>query len=238
MNPLRHLNDNLKASNIIAVTSGKGGVGKSTITALLAKEYVNKNFTVGVIDLDIFGFSIHKLFKINEKAIQVNSSHIKPIVKNSIHIISMGMFIDSNEVVAWRGPLLHRFVTKILNETKFPQLDYLFLDLPPGTGDIAISMAHILPSAQFIIITTPDINSANVAIRSGILAVKMGHNIIGVIENMSYFREHNGKKKFIFGTGGGIKIADSLKTKIIAQLPIEENISVDSSNILSGISLF
>ncbi|MFT4245607.1 MAG: P-loop NTPase [Micrococcaceae bacterium] len=209
----------INAKKIIAVTSGKGGVGKSTVTALLASEYARRGFKVGIVDLDVFGFSIPKLFKITEKA-KRSGTLIKPIEVNGLYLVSMGMFVNENEIVAWRGPMLHRAVHQLLNDVAFPELDYLFLDLPPGTGDIAISMGQLLPHAKVLIVTTPQLHAADISIRTGLLAKKNGQGIIGVIENMSHFITPAGKAYEIFGADGGKKIAKKLNTELLTQIPI------------------
>ncbi|MFT4186671.1 MAG: P-loop NTPase [Micrococcaceae bacterium] len=209
----------INAKKIIAVTSGKGGVGKSTVTALLASDYARKGFKVGIVDLDVFGFSIPKLFKITEKAKRAGTL-IKPVEVNGLYLVSMGMFVNENEIVAWRGPMLHRAVHQLLNDVAFPELDYLFLDLPPGTGDIAISMGQLLPQAKVLIVTTPQPHAADISIRTGLLAKKNDQEVIGVIENMSHFITPDGKAYEIFGANGGKKIAEELDAELLTKIPI------------------
>ncbi|MFT4147348.1 MAG: P-loop NTPase [Micrococcaceae bacterium] len=228
---------NLNAKRIIAVTSGKGGVGKSTLTAHLALEATQAGYRVGIVDLDVFGFSIPALFNIKEKA-ERSGTKIKAVQSRGVYIVSMGMFVRSEDVVAWRGPLLHRTVKQLLSDVDFPELDYLFLDLPPGTGDIAISMGQLLPTAEVLIVTTPDINAADVAIRSGRLAEKNGQKVLGVLENMSCITMPDGSQQQLFGSGGGQKIAQELDVPLLAQLPLEHDISLkahDSNFITTDI---
>jgi ATP-binding protein involved in chromosome partitioning len=207
-------------TRIYAVTSGKGGVGKSTITANLAVALAAKGLRVGLIDADVFGFSIPGLLGlVSQNAEGVRSaqqptrvgSMMLPPVAFGVKTISIGMFIEDDSVaVAWRGPMLHRTIKQFLTDVHFDELDILLLDLPPGTGDIAISLGQMLPHAEILVITTPQPAAADVAERSGALARQTGQSIFGVIENMAGWSSPDGSVVNLFGTGGGADVARRL----------------------------
>ncbi|KOS60394.1 Mrp/NBP35 family ATP-binding protein [Lysinibacillus agricola] len=209
----------------IAVTSGKGGVGKSTVTINLAVALARLGKRVGILDADIYGFSIPAMMKIHQKPTMIDQTAI-PVVSHGVKIISMGFFTNENQPVMWRGPMLNKWIRNFLVNTHWDELDYLLIDLPPGTGDVAIDMAAMIPQAQEIIVTTPHLAASHVASRAGLMAQQTNHTILGVVENMAYFENANGEKNYLFGQGGAEKLADELKTSIIAQIPFaqpEEN---------------
>ncbi|WP_409350041.1 Mrp/NBP35 family ATP-binding protein [Rathayibacter soli] len=207
-------------TRVYAVTSGKGGVGKSTITANLAVALAAKGLRVGLIDADVFGFSIPGLLGLvtaNEDGVRsaqqptrVDSMMLPPIAYG-VKAISIGMFIEDDSVaVAWRGPMLHRTIKQFLTDVHFDELDILLLDLPPGTGDIAISVGQMLPHAEILVVTTPQPAAADVAERSGALARQTGQSVFGVIENMAGFAAPDGSMIDLFGSGGGSEVAARL----------------------------
>lgn len=205
-------------TRVIAVTSGKGGVGKSSITAHLALSLAAEGLSVGVIDADIFGFSIPGLMGlVNDGVAQAPTNidgMIIPPVAHGVKVISIGMFLGGEDTrdtaVSWRGPMLHRTLEQFLTDVWFGDLDILLLDLPPGTGDIALSIGQLLPQAEVLVVTTPQITAADVAVRSGILALKSGQRILGVVENMSGLVGADGSVTEVFGSGGGDAVAERL----------------------------
>ncbi|KOP72576.1 ATP-binding protein [Lysinibacillus sp. FJAT-14745] len=209
----------------IAVTSGKGGVGKSTVTINLAVALARLGKRVGILDADIYGFSIPAMMKIHQKPTMIDQTAI-PVISHGVKIMSMGFYTNDNQPVMWRGPMLNKWIRNFLVNTHWGELDYLLIDLPPGTGDVAIDMAAMIPQAQEIIVTTPHLAASHVASRAGLMAQHTKHTILGVVENMAYFENANGEKNYLFGQGGAEKLADELQTNIIAQIPFaqpEEN---------------
>ncbi|PJO43826.1 Mrp/NBP35 family ATP-binding protein [Lysinibacillus xylanilyticus] len=209
----------------IAVTSGKGGVGKSTVTINLAVALARLGKRVGILDADIYGFSIPAMMKVQQKPTMIDQTAI-PVISHGVKIMSMGFFTNENQPVMWRGPMLNKWIRNFLVNTHWHELDYLLIDLPPGTGDVAIDMAAMIPQAQEIIVTTPHLAASHVASRAGLMAQHTKHTILGVVENMAYFENSNGEKNYLFGQGGAEKLADELQSSIIAQIPFaqpEEN---------------
>ena len=207
-------------TRIYAITSGKGGVGKSTVTANLAVALAAKGLSVGVVDADVHGFSIPGLLGITRvKPTQV-SEMILPPIAYGVKVISIGMFVDGSTAVSWRGPMLHRTINQFLTDVFFGDLDVLLLDLPPGTGDVAISVGQLLPQAEVIVVTTPQVAAAEVAERSGLVARQTGQKVIGVIENMAGYPQPDGSLLEIFGTGGGADAAARLDTQVLASIPL------------------
>ncbi|MCQ6563683.1 P-loop NTPase [Paenibacillus mendelii] len=204
----------------IAVASGKGGVGKSTVTVNLAVALARKGKRVGIIDADIYGFSVPDMMGIEERPEVVNERVI-PIKKFGVSVMSMGFFVDDNAPIVWRGPMLGKMLRNFFAEIEWGELDYLLLDLPPGTGDIAMDVHQLIPQSKEIIVTTPHATAAFVAARAGAMAIKTEHEIIGVVENMSYYVcSKCGEPEYIFGRGGGGKLAESLNTEMLAQIPL------------------
>ena len=223
--PMKHNPfDRETLTNIFLVGSGKGGVGKSTLTANLAVALAASGKRVGLIDADIYGFSIPGQLGITEKPTRVDEL-ILPPVAFGVKVISIGMFIEGNTPVAWRGPMLHRAIEQFLSDVFWGDLDILLVDLPPGTGDIAITLGQLLPTAKTIVVTTPQISASEVAERSGAVGLQTGQGIFGVIENMSYLQQGNQRVE-LFGSGGGELVAKSLsklsKTEVplLGQIPI------------------
>ena len=228
--PIRH-NPFVQPGNltrVIFVGSGKGGVGKSTLTANLAVALASLGQKVGLIDADIFGYSIPGLLSISTGPTKVDELMLPPIA-HDVRVISIGFFVTDNKPVAWRGPMLHRAVEQFLTDVYWGDLDFLLVDLPPGTGDVAISLGQLLPGAQSIVVTTPQHTAASVAERSGAIGLQTGQQVLGVIENMSYLESPAGRQ-FIFGEGGGQAVADRLsdisgtKVELLGQLPLSANL--------------
>jgi ATP-binding protein involved in chromosome partitioning len=212
-------------TQIVAVTSGKGGVGKSTLTANLAVSLAQSGLRVGVIDADVFGFSIPGLLGLHgAKPTQVGEMILPPVAYD-VKVISIGMFVEENTAVSWRGPMLHRTIQQFLTDVYFGDLDVLLLDLPPGTGDVAISLGQLLPHSDVVVVTTPQSAAADVAERSGLVARQTGQRVIGVIENMAGLPQPDGSVLELFGSGGGADAAAKLSTpdepvSVLASIPL------------------
>lgn len=205
-------------TRVIAVTSGKGGVGKSSITTNLAAAFAAQGLSVGIIDADIFGFSIPALMGLTKDDRVVQPTRVDdlmlPPVAHGVKVISIGMFLGDKDprttAVSWRGPMLHRTIEQFLRDVWFGDLDVLLLDLPPGTGDIAISVGQLLPQAEVVVVTTPQAAAADVAVRSALVARQTGQHVVGVIENMAGLIQPDGTVLELFGSGGGNTVAKRL----------------------------
>jgi len=206
--------------HFVAVASGKGGVGKSTVTVNLAVALARMGKKVGLIDADIYGFSIPDMMGIEEGPI-VEEGTIIPVERFGVKVMSMGFFIRENSPVIWRGPMLGKMLRQFFSDVGWGELDYMLLDLPPGTGDVALDVHQMLPQSKEIIVTTPHATAAFVAARAGSMALQTDHEVIGVIENMSYYEcSACGQKDYIFGRGGGARLAETLHTELLAQIPL------------------
>ncbi|RED54633.1 P-loop NTPase [Cohnella lupini] len=204
----------------IAIASGKGGVGKSTVTVNLAVALARQGKRVGLIDSDIYGFSVPDMMGIEERPEQIGDK-IKPVERFGVKVISMGFFVEDNSPIVWRGPMLGKMLRNFFAEIEWGELDYLLLDLPPGTGDVALDVHQMIPQSKEIIVTTPHATAAFVAARAGSMAIRTNHEIIGVVENMSYFEsKETGAREYVFGRGGGGKLAETLNTELLAQFPL------------------
>lgn len=227
-------------TRVIFVSSGKGGVGKSTLTANLAVALANLGKKVGLLDADIFGYSIPQLLGVNQSPTQVDQLMLPPIA-HEVKVISIGFFVSDNQPVAWRGPMLHRAVEQFLTDVFWGDLDFLLVDLPPGTGDVAISLGQLLPSAQSLVVTTPQHTAAMVAERSGAIGLQTGQSILGVIENMSYLPTENGPME-LFGSGGGEAVAGRLTeisgtpVSVLGKVPISQGLGTAADNQLPIVS--
>ncbi|KGN39425.1 sodium:proton antiporter [Knoellia subterranea KCTC 19937] len=215
-------------TRVYAVASGKGGVGKSSVTANLAAALAEQGLKVGVVDADIYGFSIPRMLGVEHKPTQVDEMILPPI-SHDVKVISIGMFVPGNQPVVWRGPMLHRALQQFLADVFWGDLDVLLLDLPPGTGDIAISVAQLIPGAEILVVTTPQQAAAEVAERAGAIAVQTHQRVAGVIENMSWLELPDGSRQEIFGAGGGQTVADSLTRSIGAPVPLLGQIPLDTT---------
>lgn len=211
-----------KGTKFIAVASGKGGVGKSTVTVNLAMSLMRLGKKVGIIDADIYGFSIPDMMGVENRP-AVRAEKIIPVERFGVKVISMGFFVEDNSPIIWRGPMLGKMLNSFFKEVEWGDLDYLLLDLPPGTGDIAMDVHEMLPTCKELIVTTPHPTAAFVAARAGQMALKTDHEILGVVENMAYFQSaQTGEKEHVFGQGGGKKLAEVLKTQVLGQLPLQQ----------------
>lgn len=206
-------------TRVYLVGSGKGGVGKSSVTANLAVQLAEQGYRVGLVDADIFGFSIPGQLGITSKPTRVDEM-ILPPVAFGVKVISIGMFLDDNKPVAWRGPMLHRAIEQFLCDVFWGDLDFLLIDMPPGTGDVAISLGQLLPTAKTIVVTTPQLAAAEVAERSGAVGLQTGQSIFGVIENMSWLAQPDGSRLEIFGSGGAQDVAARLATLAGSPVPV------------------
>ncbi|MFW5468736.1 Mrp/NBP35 family ATP-binding protein [Knoellia sp. CPCC 206435] len=215
-------------TRVYAVASGKGGVGKSSVTANLAAALAQQGLKVGVVDADIYGFSIPRMLGVEHRPTQVDDMILPPIA-HDVKVISIGMFVPGNQPVVWRGPMLHRALQQFLADVFWGDLDVLLLDLPPGTGDIAISVAQLIPGAEILVVTTPQQAAAEVAERAGAIAVQTHQRVAGVIENMSWLELPDGSRQEIFGSGGGQAVADSLTRTIGAPVPLLGQIPLDTA---------
>ncbi|PYI69387.1 sodium:proton antiporter [Arthrobacter livingstonensis] len=227
-NPERGIpfNDESSLTRVYAVASGKGGVGKSSVTVNLACALAARGLRVGIVDADIYGFSIPALMGITQVPTRVDEM-ILPPVGHGVKVISIGMFVTGNQPVAWRGPMLHRALEQFLTDVYFGDLDALFLDLPPGTGDVAISVAQLLPKAEILVVTTPQAAAADVAERAGAIAVQTGQKVAGVIENMSFLTLPDGSTLELFGSGGGEVLAKRLTQTVNAPVELLGQIPID-----------
>jgi ATP-binding protein involved in chromosome partitioning len=213
-------------TRVYAVASGKGGVGKSSVTVNLAAALAEKGLSVGVLDADIYGFSVPRMLGVTGKPTQVDQM-IMPPIAHDVKVISIGMFTPGNTAVVWRGPMLHRALQQFLADVFWGDLDVLLMDLPPGTGDIAISVAQLVPSAELLVVTTPQLAAREVAERAGSIALQTHQQIVGVVENMSWLELPDGSRMELFGSGGGQAVADSLAASTGTRVPLLGQIPID-----------
>jgi ATP-binding protein involved in chromosome partitioning len=210
-----------EVANVICIGSGKGGVGKSSLTVNLAAALSAEGKRVGVLDADVWGYSIPRMLGLGGERPKVSDSRkILPLEAHGLKVMSIGFFIKENEAVVWRGPMLHKALTQFLEDVSWGALDYLLIDLPPGTGDVSMTLAQLLPQAQFMIVTTPQAAAQQVARRSAEMADKVKLEISGVIENMAGFTTPDGQRFPIFGEGGGQALADELDVPLLASVPL------------------
>jgi ATP-binding protein involved in chromosome partitioning len=215
-------------TKVLAVASGKGGVGKSSVTVNLAAALAAAGHKVGVIDADIYGHSVPRMLGVTGRPTPVENM-IMPPSSHDVKVISMGMFTKGNTPIVWRGPMLHRAMQQFLADVFWGDLDYLLLDLPPGTGDIAISLAQLLPNAELLVVTTPQLAAAEVAERAGAIVIQTRQRITGVIENMSYLVcPHCGEQMDIFGSGGGEAVAATLSQLTGTTVPLLGQVPLDT----------
>ncbi|MDN5795083.1 MAG: Mrp/NBP35 family ATP-binding protein [Intrasporangium sp.] len=214
-------------TRVYAVASGKGGVGKSSVTVNLAAALAEQGLRVGVVDADVYGFSVPRMLGVEHRPTQVDDM-ILPPVSYDVKVISIGMFVPGNQPVVWRGPMLHRALQQFLSDVFWGDLDVLLLDLPPGTGDIAISVAQFIPNAEILVVTTPQQAAAEVAERAGAIALQTHQRVVGVIENMSWLELPDGTRQEIFGSGGGQRVAESLSRSIGAPVELLGQIPLDT----------
>jgi len=214
-------------TRVYAVASGKGGVGKSSVTVNLAAALAARGLSVGVVDADIYGHSVPRMLGTSARPTQVEDM-IMPPEAYGVKVISIGMFTAGNAAVVWRGPMLHRALQQFLADVYWGDLDVLLLDLPPGTGDMAISLAQLLPNAEILVVTTPQVAAAEVAERAGAIALQTHQRLVGVVENMSWLELPSGERMEIFGTGGGATVAESLTRLVGARVPLLGQVPLDT----------
>jgi ATP-binding protein involved in chromosome partitioning len=211
-----------QVKNVICVGSGKGGVGKSSVTANLAAALAANGKTVGVMDADVWGYSQPRMFGLSGERAKINGERkILPLDGGEgIKVVSIGFFIEQDAAVVWRGPMLHKALQQFLEDVDWGELDYLLIDLPPGTGDVSMTLSQLLPQAKFVIVTTPQAVAQKVARRSADMATKLSLEIAGVIENMAGFTTPSGESFAIFGEGGGQALADELEVPLLGRIPL------------------
>jgi ATP-binding protein involved in chromosome partitioning len=207
------------AKRFIAVSSGKGGVGKSTVTANLAAALAQMGKKVGLLDADVYGFSIPRMLGLSGQPTVIDDKMVPLRRGDNLQVVSMGFFIDEDEPVIWRGPLLHKAINQFINDVIWDELDYLFLDLPPGTGDVTLTIAQSIPSAELLVVTTPQATATHVAGRVAKMAERTNLKVIGVVENMAYY-ETNGHRDYIFGKDGGKELAKTLGVELLGEIPL------------------
>jgi ATP-binding protein involved in chromosome partitioning len=211
--------DKASATRILGISSGKGGVGKSSVTVNLAISLAKLGNRVAVLDADVYGFSIPRMLGITEGALVLERTVVPPVAYG-VRCVSMGLFVEEEQAVVWRGPMLHKALEQFLVDVHWGAPDFLVVDMPPGTGDVALSMAQFLPRAEMLVVTTPQPAARRVAMRSAAMARQLKLPVRGVIENMSYFVGDDGKRYELFGAGGGEVLAASLGVGLLAQIPL------------------
>jgi ATP-binding protein involved in chromosome partitioning len=214
-NPFTHA-----ATRVIAIASGKGGVGKSSVTTNLAISLARRGHDVAALDADVWGFSMPRMLGIEQPPELSEEKVILPPSAHGVRLISMGFFVPEDQAVVWRGPMLHKALEQFLTDVAWGEPDYLLVDMPPGTGDVSISMSQFLPRAEVIVVTTPQAAAQAVAQRAAAMAEKVELDLIGIVENMSWFRGDDGKVYEIFGSGGGQALADQLDVPLLGQVPL------------------
>jgi ATP-binding protein involved in chromosome partitioning len=216
-----------KVKNIVCVASGKGGVGKSTVTANLAAALALDGFSAAALDADVWGYSIPRMLGVGGRPKVSEQRKILPIeAAGGVKVMSIGFFVDEDAAVVWRGPMLHKAIQQFLEDVDWGELDYLLIDLPPGTGDVSMTLAQLLPQAKMLIVTTPQPAAQRVALRAAEMARKFDLEIVGVVENMSGFTTPSGERLTIFGEGGGQQLADEIGVPLLGKVPLEEKLRV------------
>ncbi|MEC2198894.1 iron-sulfur carrier protein/transcriptional regulator SalA [Bacillus subtilis] len=206
----------------LAVASGKGGVGKSTVSVNLAISLARLGKKVGLIDADIYGFSVPDMMGITVRP-TIEGEKLLPVERFGVKVMSMGFFVEENAPVVWRGPMLGKMLNNFFHEVEWGEVDYIVLDLPPGTGDVALDVHTMLPSCKEIIVSTPHPTAAFVAARAGSMAIKTDHEVVGVIENMAYYESaKTGEREYVFGKGGGDKLAEELNVPLLGRIPLKQ----------------
>jgi ATP-binding protein involved in chromosome partitioning len=220
-------------TRVYAVASGKGGVGKSSVTVNLAAAMAGRGLSVGLLDADIYGHSIPRMMGTTDRPTQVESMILPPIA-HDVKVISIAQFTQGNTPVVWRGPMLHRALQQFLADVYWGDLDVLLLDLPPGTGDVAISVAQLIPTAEILVVTTPQMAAAEVAERAGAIALQTRQRIVGVVENMSGLLMPDGSTMQLFGEGGGRQVSERLSRAVGADVPLLGQVPLDPALVTAG----
>jgi len=220
-------------TRVYAVASGKGGVGKSSVTVNLAAAMAARGLSVGLLDADIYGHSIPRMMGTTDRPTQVESMILPPIA-HDVKVISIAQFTQGNTPVVWRGPMLHRALQQFLTDVYWGDLDVLLLDLPPGTGDVAISVAQLIPNAEILVVTTPQLAAAEVAERAGAIALQTRQRLVGVVENMSGLLMPDGSTMQVFGEGGGRQVAERLSRAVGAAVPLLGQVPLDPALVAAG----
>jgi len=213
-------------TKVISIASGKGGVGKSSVTANLAVAMAASGLRVGVIDADIYGFSLPRMLGVDRAPTRVDDMLLPPIAFG-VKVVSIGMFVPPGQPVVWRGPMLHRALQQFLSDVFWGDLDVLLLDLPPGPGDVAISVAQLLPGSEIVVVTTPQVAAAEVAERAGAVAVQTRQKVVGVVENMAWLEQSDGSRLEVFGAGGGARVAEGLSRLVGSDVPLLGQVPLD-----------
>jgi ATP-binding protein involved in chromosome partitioning len=220
-----------QVKNVICVASGKGGVGKSTMTANLAAALTAEGHPAGALDCDVYGYSIPRMLGVNRKPDVDAERKILPLEGAAgVKVMSIGFFVEENAAVVWRGPMLHKAIQQFLEDVAWGELEYLLLDLPPGTGDVAMTLSQLLPQAKFLLVTTPQPAAQSVARRAADMAAKFDLELLGAIENMSGFTNPQGERVTIFGEGGGQLLADELEVPLLGKVPLSEDLREHADN--------
>jgi ATP-binding protein involved in chromosome partitioning len=216
-----------KVKNIVCVASGKGGVGKSTVTANLAAAFALEGLSAAALDADVWGYSIPRMLGVSGKPKVSEQRKILPIeAAGGVKVMSIGFFVDEDAAVVWRGPMLHKAIQQFLEDVDWGELDYLLVDLPPGTGDVSMTLAQLLPQARMLIVTTPQPAAQRVALRAAEMARKFDLEIAGIVENMSGYTTPSGERVAIFGEGGGQQLADEIGVPLLGKVPLEEKLRI------------
>jgi ATP-binding protein involved in chromosome partitioning len=207
-------------TRVLAVASGKGGVGKSSLTANLAAAFARLGHQTGVLDADVYGYSIPHMLGIHQRPIAVDQMIVPP-VRGDLKVMSIGFFLDENTPVMWRGPMLHRALEQFLSDVHWGELDTLVVDMPPGTGDVAISLGQLLPRAEAVVVTTPHAAAQQVAVRAAQMARKTNMRLLGVVENMSWLARGDGTREELFGSGGGEALSREVDAPLLGRIPFD-----------------
>ena len=211
-------------TRVLAVASGKGGVGKSSLAANLAAAFSTLGQKTGVLDADVYGYSIPHMLGVHQRPVAVDDGEramIVPPVRGDLKVMSIGFFLDENTPVMWRGPMLHRALEQFLSDVHWGELDTLVVDMPPGTGDVAISLGQLLPRAEAVVVTTPHRAAQQVAVRAATMARKTNMRLLGVVENMAYMTREDGSREELFGSGGGEALAAEVEAPLLGRIPFD-----------------
>jgi ATP-binding protein involved in chromosome partitioning len=216
-------------TRVVGISSGKGGVGKSTVTVNLAVALAGAGYAVGLLDADVYGFSVPAMMGLSGasaagEGVAMGEGGVAPVVAFGVSVMSMGFFVNDNQPVIWRGPMLHKALEQFLADVDWGQPDFLLVDMPPGTGDVALSMSQYLPAGEIFVVTTPQVAAKRVAQRSAYMARKLNLPVRGVIENMSWLNGPDGSRYEVFGQGGGAQLAEELGAPLLGQIPLASGV--------------